>query len=61
MSKETAMTAEQVFFAVFCIEAVADDLGTTGDKIHALFTESSDILDAYIVPCYEALHTQGKD
>ena len=55
------MTAEQVFFAVFCIEALADDLGTTGDKIHKLFTEKSDILDNYIVPCYEALHTQGKD
>jgi len=61
MRKKTAMTAEQVFFAVFCIEAVADDLGTTGDKIHKLFTESSNILDDYIVPCHEALHTQGKD
>jgi len=61
MSKKTAMTSEQVFFAVFCIEALADDQGTTGDKIHTLFTESSDILDNYIVPCYEALHTQGKD
>ena len=59
MSRQTAMTPEQSFFAVFCIEALADALETTGDKIHELLTEESDILDGYIVPGYEALHTQG--
>ena len=54
------MTPEQSFFAVFCIEALADDLGTTGDKIYQMLTEKSDILDNYIVPCYDVLHTQGK-
>ena len=58
---QTLLTPEQSFFAVFCIEALADDLGTTGDKIYKMLTESSDILDGYIVPCYYALHTQGKD
>ena len=58
--KHTTMTAEQSFFAVFCIEALADDLGTTGDKIYKALTENSDILDGYIIPCYDALHTQGK-
>jgi hypothetical protein len=60
MSKQTAMTPEQSFFAVFCIESLADELGTTGDKIYKKLTEESDILDAYIVPYYDALHTQGK-
>ena len=58
--KYTAMTDEQSFFAVFCIEALADDLKTTGDKIYKALTENSDILDGYIIPCYDALHTQGK-
>ena len=58
--KRAAMTSEQSFFAVFCIEALADDLGTTGDKVYRMLTEESDILDAYIVPGYDALHTQGK-
>ena len=55
------MTPEQSFFAVFCIEALADDLGTTGDKIYKILTEKSDILDGYILPFYDSLHTQGKD
>ena len=59
--KHTAMTEEQSFFAVFCIEALADNLGTTGDKIYIALTENSDILDNYIVPGYDALHTQGKN
>ena len=58
--KHATMTEEQSFFAVFCIEVLADDLGTTGDKIYKALTENSDILDGYIVPCYDALHTQGK-
>jgi hypothetical protein len=55
------MTSEQSFFAVFCIEALADELGTTGDDVYRMFTENSTILDDYIVPCYDVLHTQGKD
>jgi len=58
---QTAITPEQSFFAVFCIEALADDLGTTGDKVYKLLTENSDVLDGYIIPCYGALHTQGKE
>ena len=58
--KRVAMTSEQSFFAVFCIEALADDLGTTGDKVYRILTEDSNILDGYIVPSYDALHTQGK-
>jgi len=54
------MTEEQSFFAVFCIESLAEELGTTGDKIYKLLTDSSDILDGYIVPYYDTLHTQGK-
>jgi len=55
------ITPEQSFFAVFCIEALADDLGITGNKIYKMLTENSDILDGYIIPCYDALHTQGKE
>jgi hypothetical protein len=60
MKTQTPMTPEQSFFAVFCIESLADELGTKGDKIYTMLTEKSDILDAYIIPSYESLHTQGK-
>ena len=55
------MTPEQSFFAVFCIESLADELNTTGDQIYKNLTRDSDILDGYIVPYYDALHTQGKE
>ena len=61
MNKRAEMTPEQSFFAVFCIEALADETGTTGDKIYKMLSEDSDILDSYILPCFDALHTQGKD
>jgi hypothetical protein len=61
MNEQVPMTSEQSYFAVFCIEALADELETTGGKIYKMLTENSDILDGYIVPCYDALHTQGKD
>jgi len=54
------MTPEQSFFAVFCIESLADELGVTGDEIYKSLTERSTILDSYIIPNYESLHTQGK-
>jgi len=54
------MTPEQSFFAVFCIESLADELGTKGDEVYNILAEKSDILDTYIIPNYESLHTQGK-
>ncbi len=60
MDAHTEMTPEQSFFAAFCIEALADELRTTGDEIYRLLAVESDILDSYVVPCCDALHTQGK-
>ena len=61
MREQSPMTAEQSFFAVFCIEALADKLNTTGDVIYVMLTEKCDLLDSYIIPHYNTLHTQGKD
>ena len=60
MSTQSAMTPEQSFFAVFCIESLADELGIKGEIIYKLLTEKSALLDEYIVPNYDSLHTQGK-
>ena len=30
-------------------------------KVYAALTEQTDILNGYIIPEYEVLHTQGKD
>ena len=60
MMAHTSMTPEQSFFAVFCIESLADELNIKGERIYELLTKQSDILDAYIIPNYDSLHTQGK-
>lgn len=60
MGEKSAMTPEQSFFAVFCVEALSDELGMPGDEVYKLLTADSDILDSYVVPHYDALHTQGK-
>ncbi len=60
MNTTVKMTPEQSFFAVSCIETLAGELHTTGDKVYRLLTEKSDILNSYIVPGYDMLHTQGK-
>ena len=51
----------QVEFSVFCIENVAVKLGISGDEVYRLLTKDNDILDEYIIPNYEVLHTQDKE
>ena len=53
--------ADELEFAVFCIENIAKRLGKNAEDVYRLLTEKSDILNSYIVPEYEILHTQGKD
>jgi len=61
MNISSSITQEQSFFAIFCIESLSDELGITGDKVYKMLTEESDILDNYIIPHYDTLHTQGRD
>jgi hypothetical protein len=55
------MTQAEMEFAVFCIECLAEELGVAGCVVYRWLTEDSDILDGYVVPCYDALHTQGRE
>ena len=55
------MNTKELAFAVFCIENVAEYLGLKGNEAYKLLTEESGILDNYIIPCYDALHTQGRE
>ena len=53
--------ARELEFAVFCIENVAARLGRPSDVVYRALAGRGDILGQYIVPCYESLHTQGRD
>lgn len=48
-------------FAVFCIENVAIELNIAGDEVYRKLAKDSRIIDDYILPNYEILHTQGKE
>lgn len=53
--------SKELEFAIFCIENVAGFLGRDAREVYKLLTEESDILNSYIVPEYEILHTQSKE
>ena len=58
---ENIKNSRELEFAVFCIENVAARVGVNAEQIYEAFTEKSDILNGYIVPEYEILHTQSKE
>ena len=58
---EKIKNSRELEFAVFCIENVAAKLGVDAEMVYEAFTEKSDILNGYIVPEYEMLHTQSKE
>lgn len=59
--QDNGMNNNEVEFSVFCVENVAAKLGLSGDKVYQLLIEDKDILDEYIIPNYEMLHTQDKE
>lgn len=48
-------------FAIFCVENIAIHLGVSAEKVYNALTQKSKILNDYIVPEYEVLHTQDKE
>ena len=61
MTDEKIKNSSELEFVVFCIENVAAKLGVDAERVYQAFTEQSDILNGYIVPEYEVLHTQSRE
>lgn len=61
MPDEKIKNFRELEFAVFCIESVAEKLGIDAERVYQAFTEKSNILNDYIVPEYEILHTQSRE
>ena len=59
--RQHSMNKNELEFSIFCIENIAEHLGLKGDEIYLLLSEKSNVLDNYIIPCFDALHTQGKE
>lgn len=54
------MNEKNLEFAIFCVESLAERLNINAEKIYKLLRFDSDILNEYIIPCYEPLHSQSK-
>ena len=61
MTDEKIKNSRELEFAVFCIENVAAKLDVDAKRVYQAFTEKSNILNGYIVPEYEVLHTQSRE
>lgn len=53
--------SKELEFAIFCIENVAIHLGVPAEQIYEALTSKSNLLNQYIIPEYEILHTQSKE
>lgn len=47
-------------FTIFCIDNLAEYLNKDTKEIYKLLKYDTDIIENYIIPCYEPLHTQSK-
>jgi len=53
------MDERKLEFTIFCIESLAESLKMDAKKVYKLIKDTN-ILDDYIIPCYEPLHSQSK-
>ena len=61
ISNDKINDVNQLEFAIFCIENVAEALHAEPQRVYRAIAEESDILYNYILPEYEMLHTQSKE
>lgn len=61
LNRQPIHNTDELSFAIFCIENVAIHLGISADKVYHALAEKSDILNQYIIPCYDVLHSQSKE
>ncbi len=54
------MNSKELEFAVFCIENLAIKLNKKANTVYEALKKSG-VLDEYIVPLYDVLHTQSQE
>ena len=61
MTNANIKNADELEFAIFCIENVASRLEKNAEEVYHALAEKTNILNSYIIPEYDVLHTQSKD
>ena len=54
------MQEYQLDFITYCVGNLADRLQMSASKVYQML-RSTNILNGYIIPCYDVLHTFSKD
>ena len=54
------MQEYQLDFVTYCVGNLADRLNISASKAYKML-RSTDILNGYMIPCYDVLHTFGKE
>ena len=54
------MKVEYLDFVTFCVGSLADALNKSASQVYNAL-RSSGVLQDYIIPCYDVLHTFSKD
>ena len=54
------MQEYQLDFVTYCVGNLADRLNMSASKVYKML-RSTDILNGYMIACYDVLHTFGKE
>lgn len=54
------MQEYQLDFVTYCVDNLADRLNMSASKVYKML-RSTDLLNGYMIPCYDVLHTFGKE
>lgn len=54
------MKKEELSFTIYCVGILAERLGITERNAYHLL-QNCNMIDGYIVPCFDVLHTFSKD
>ena len=58
---EKKNTIRELEFTIFCIESLAEALHQDGATVYQALSGGKNLIQNYIIPEYEVLHTQGED
>ena len=55
------MSLNETEFVVFCIEELAIEYNKSGRDIYQILSINTNMIEEYIIPNYEVLHSMGRD
>jgi hypothetical protein len=54
------MTSEHLYFITYCVGNLSEALHKSASQVYGIL-RSSGVLNDYIIPCYDVLHTFSKE